>query len=131
MQENSLVVSKKEKIFSRIKAFLKKIFFQSNKKLQKRKNISLKVRRKKKTVREEEYLTEKKRIFNLYNLIKEEKIDIEEIEIEELVKIEKIMEEELRIKKKRLQDTITELKVDRYQIKNYKEKIKGYNQGKK
>ena len=138
MQERSLIISEKYNIFSKIRKFLKNIFLGrsiKNKKIEKSKIISLKVRRKKnrlgkrkksKNIPYQEYLNEKKKIFDIYNKVKENKIDIDELDMEELEKIEKIIKEELKIKYKKLEDTITELNIDKYKIKNYKGKIEEY-----
>lgn len=136
MQEKSLIISEKYNIFSKIRKFLKNIFLGrsiKNKKIEKSKTISLKVKRKKnglgkksKDISYQQYLNEKKKIFDIYNKVKENKIDIDELDIEELEKIEKIMQEELKIKEKKLEDTITELNIDKYKIKDYKGKIEKY-----
>ena len=138
MQEKNLIISEKYNIFSKIRKFLKNIFLGrsiKNKKIEKSKIISLKVRRKKnrlgkrkksKNIPYQEYLNEKKKIFDIYNKVKENKIDIDELDMEELEKIEKIMQEELKIKEKKLEDTITELNIDKYKIKDYKGKIEKY-----
>ena len=125
MQEKNLIISEKYNIFSKIRKFLKNIFLGrsiKNKKIEKSKTISLKVKRKKnglgkksKDISYQQYLNEKKKIF-----------DIDELDIEELEKIEKIMQEELKIKEKKLEDTITELNIDKYKIKDYKGKIEKY-----
>ena len=53
---------------------------------------------------------EKQRIFNIYNKIKEETIDLKQIEYKDLVKIKELLKEEAKLQSKKLEQEAMELK---------------------
>ena len=53
---------------------------------------------------------EKQRIFNIYNKIREEKINLNQIEYKDLIKIRELLKEEVKIQSKKLEQEAIELK---------------------
>ena len=53
---------------------------------------------------------EKQRIFNIYSKIKEETIDLNQIEYKDLVKIKELLKEEAKLQSKKLDQEVMELK---------------------
>ena len=112
MNNNTSLVEVKPNIFTKMKNFFKKLFFKQEKKVEVTERIAI-------VGEESKSQDSKKDFFKLYKQVRQGNVDLYSLETEELKKIKALMDEELRMRKEKLNQIITEVKMCEFKLKSY------------